>query len=118
VSDHSSPELLNTETLEDLAMLESSRPGLIGELTRKFEVARVAQLAELDLSLRRGDNEQAALLLHSLRGGAAALAMQSLAAALDQLEAHLPAGVETLPALSNLMRASISALRDQFPLSA
>lgn len=106
--------LLDHETLEDLAVLDAARPGLVIELARKFETARALQLEQLRASLAAGDSAAAALLLHSLRGGAAALGMQALADAFDRLEARLPAGVERVDELSQLMLQSVAALRAQF----
>ena len=108
--------LLDHETLEDLALLEAARPGLVIDLARKFETARVVQLEQLRASLAAGDSAAAALLLHSLRGGSAALGMQGLAAAFDQLEARLPAGIEHIDELFELMKQSVAALRAQFIL--
>ncbi len=107
--------LLDHETLEDLAVLDAARPGLVMDLARKFETARYLQLEQLRASLTAGDSTAAALLLHSLRGGAAALGMQTLADAFDRLEARLPAGIERVDELSQLMQQSVTALRAQFP---
>ncbi len=106
--------LLDRETLEDLALLDATRPGLVIELARKFETAREPQLEQLRATLLADDSAAAALLLHSLRGGAAALGMQALADAFDRLEARLPAGFELVDELSGLMQQSLAALRAQF----
>lgn len=116
VKEHSSfhLRLLDLETLEDLTLLEVARPGLVLDLAARFETARGLQLEELQTCVLAGDTEQAALLLHSMRGGAAALGMQALAEAFDLLESELPRGNGQLTDLQPLMQASIAALRLRF----
>lgn len=78
---------LDLDVLEELASLESVRPGLLARLIDNFEHTRIAQLGELALARSIGDIERVRSLLHSLRGGAATLGMAGLARHVGTLEA-------------------------------
>ncbi len=103
--------LLDLEAVEDLQILEAARPGLLHDLTRKFESTRLAQLHELQDLLVAGDNAGASSLIHSLRGGAASLGMQRLADALDLTESNLPVQPSVVTELTQLLTDSLAELR-------
>jgi len=111
-----SPEspLLDAETVVALQVLEAARPGLLSDLTRKFESARLLQLDELRELLAQGDSVRAATLIHSLRGGAASLGLQRLADALDLTESNLPVDAHVVTELTQLLRDSVESLRNRF----
>jgi hypothetical protein len=65
-------DLLDTDLLQELSMLDRAKPGLLTDLHNRFLARRGAQLQELDTASEQGDLDRIRSLCHSIKGGAGA----------------------------------------------
>jgi HPt (histidine-containing phosphotransfer) domain-containing protein len=107
-------DLLDTDLLQELSMLDRAKPGLLTDLHNRFLARRGAQLQELDTASEQGDLDRIRSLCHSIKGGAGALAMARLAEFAAAIEAQ-PQQLQLQPAMkqqfSTLLDDSLRALR-------
>lgn len=114
-TDPSSQSLLDLETLDELRLLDSLKPGLIDQLILRFETNRLGQIASIEQAFGKKDWPDIKSLAHSLKGGAASLGLTQLSRLAAELEVN-PQALEHNPALlgslSTAMTLGMQALRE------
>ena len=112
--DASANPLLDSETLDELSLLDRVKPGLLDQLIERFEAKRLAQLAALEQAMADRRWPDIKSLAHSLKGGAASIGLIGLSRLAAQLESDPQALLQDpglSDALSRTMDESMSALR-------
>ena len=111
----SSQRLLDLETLDELRLLDSMKPGLIDQLILRFETNRLGQIASIEQAFGEKHWPEIKSLAHSLKGGASSLGLTQLSRLAAELEVN-PRALENNPALlgslSSAMTLGMQALRE------
>lgn len=114
-TDSSSHGLLDLETLDELRLLDSMKPGLIDQLIQRFEARRLGQIAAIEQAFGEKRWPDITAMAHSLKGGAASLGLVQLSKLAATLEANpqmLASDPGVLGSLSKAMELSMNALRE------
>ncbi|MBU1978994.1 MAG: PAS domain S-box protein [Gammaproteobacteria bacterium] len=115
VRDALPPSLPGFDLEMALRRLDGNR-NLLARLLLGFAGAQSGALAQLDALVQAGDNAQAAILLHTLKGVAANLGAVALAEATRQLEKEVKAGSElsAMQGFADALTAALDAINTHF----
>mgnify|MGYP001204868296 CR=1 FL=1 len=107
---------IDLNTIAQIRLLESIRPGVLGQLVGVFERTATTSLARIRQGVLENDLEQLRLTLHSLKGTAGSLGARRLSAIACVFEAEVqtPGTAPVSPRLSALAEQLEQEFRQVF----